>query len=264
MRKLTQQQCFLVAIFLFSVASLHAQKIIKVTPHYVLIDTADGIGQLNETVLIKRNVDQKIIAIGTIKLVKFHNGKTVAKIIQELEPYHVEIGDFVKSQTGNENLIDNFTQKQSINNGFGQEKYTNEKSEPKFGIGYEAAMFGLWIIDLNMRWNMNNILSTEVKLGIGMDGPSYENGRGYEGIGIKMIYEFTKTPRINFYGSAKIWYLIGSQETLDLLAPKGEKYLGIGVNIGSEVWNGYFCEFGFIKIDYISSFSIMVGKHYYF
>lgn len=139
---------------------------------------------------------------------------------------------------------------------FAQEQQTKRK----FGIGYGASMIGLWMLDLNIKGDITDNYSIESAIGFGMDGPSYEDGRSYKGIALRGMRDFKKGKRLNFYGYALGWYLIGSKET----PPKSERFMGFGMGLGTEAWNGYFAEIGYIKMDYSSSVTLHAGKHNYF
>ena len=134
----------------------------------------------------------------------------------------------------------------------------------KFGVGYGAAMFGFWELDLNLKGNITDKVSVECLLGLGLDGPSKKDGYNYQGFGTKVEYEFKRSSKLNFYGYSSIWYLKGSKEALELFRFEGKDFFGLTFGIGSEVWNGYFIDLGFLIMDHISSLTIRCGKHYYF
>jgi hypothetical protein len=68
----------------------------RVITGYVLIDTDQGIGKINDILQIYRMDYNTEIYIGQIRLRKFQNGKTGAKIIYTEPGYKMQVGDFVK------------------------------------------------------------------------------------------------------------------------------------------------------------------------
>ena len=142
-----------------------------------------------------------------------------------------------------------------------QSKRENEES--KFGIGYAAALFGFWEIDLNFKGYLSDEISVEGLIGIGLEGPSEDDEYIFHGLGTKVSYEFTRSSKFNFYGYSTLWYLKGSKEPVKKLLV-GKDFFGLIVGLGTESWNGYYIEGGYIKMDHISSFTIRLGKHYYF
>ena len=102
--------------------------------------------------------------------------------------------------------------------------------------------------------------SVESMVGIGMDGPSYEDPRTYAGLGAKGVYEFARNDKLNFYGYILSWLLADGSEPLS----DAERFLGWGTGVGAEAWNGCSIQVGYVKMDYISSSTIGASKHYYF
>lgn len=132
------------------------------------------------------------------------------------------------------------------------------------GIGYNASMIGLWMLDIDITINLTDKISIESMFGLGTDGPSHENGKNYTGISTKLRYEFSRGSKLNLYGYTLPRFLWGSEESLGSKERKPEFTLGVGAGLGSESWNGYFVEFGLIKMKDYSSLTIQAGKHYYF
>lgn len=84
-------------LFLFIASKLFCAEIIKVTPNYVLINSDSGLGKVGDKIIIQRRINEKIVDIGKVMIVKFKNNMTVAKIIKENSNYKIQVGDFVKA-----------------------------------------------------------------------------------------------------------------------------------------------------------------------
>ena len=74
------------------------QKIIHVVPKYVVIETDVGIKETKQMVTVYRLGNPHMKRVGTVGLLKYHNGKTVAEIIGEKKGYRIKIGDYVYLQ----------------------------------------------------------------------------------------------------------------------------------------------------------------------
>lgn len=94
---------FIVLVMFCSVSS-SAQNVINILREYVVIDTDVGIGQIGKTVQIQRRTHQGVVEVGTVRLLKFHEGKAAAKIVKEIKPFRIKIGDFVKDQNESEDF----------------------------------------------------------------------------------------------------------------------------------------------------------------
>lgn len=70
-----------------------SQRVSKVIPGYLLIDTDKNLGKLNQLIKIYRQTDEGHIFIGKAKIIKFDQGKTGAKIIFIKAGYSIKIGD---------------------------------------------------------------------------------------------------------------------------------------------------------------------------
>ena len=86
-----------IILFFFITTSCFSQKIINVVEPYVLIDTDKNIGNINDELVVQR-VDESnnIKDIGIIKIIKFSQSKTAAKILHEFKGYNIEIGDYLQ------------------------------------------------------------------------------------------------------------------------------------------------------------------------
>lgn len=87
---------FVLIIFLFALYHLcFSQRIIKVIPNYVLIDTDKNIGNLGDTLEIQRIENGKITDAGRVKIVKFGDGKTACSTLPNYFNI-LKVGDAVK------------------------------------------------------------------------------------------------------------------------------------------------------------------------
>jgi len=123
----------LMAISILSgLENVFAQKIIKVVPKFVLIDTDQNIGKLGDELNVYRDTSTGRIKVGKIKLLKFSNGQTGARIVWIEPGLSVSVGDIVQkdemvSQT---NFL--FDEKKNIYNDQTERIYD---PPGRFGIG---------------------------------------------------------------------------------------------------------------------------------
>ena len=73
-----------------------AQKIIKVIPKFVLIDTDQNIGKLGDELNVYQDTDDGQIQVGRIKILKFSNGQTGARIVSIEPGLSISVGDRVQ------------------------------------------------------------------------------------------------------------------------------------------------------------------------
>lgn len=89
----------LVLIFLFLIGSLsvQGQNIERVSRMHVLVDIDHTSGlKVGDRMKVLRKLDSsEMQEVGEIKVVMFKGGKTVGKILSEVSPYRIEIGDIV-------------------------------------------------------------------------------------------------------------------------------------------------------------------------
>jgi hypothetical protein len=71
------------------------QKIIKVTPKFVLIDTNDGVAESLIKTNVHRMISHSMTTVGTVQLVKFYEGRAVAKIVDQEEERPIKVGDYI-------------------------------------------------------------------------------------------------------------------------------------------------------------------------
>jgi hypothetical protein len=134
------------------------------------------------------------------------------------------------------------------------------KGSVKFGIGYSATIAAVGLLDLNAALKFRYIgMEFAWSLGVPLKGL-----KAYEGPGAGINIDFINNGRLRFgiYG-AKYW-LTGSEETLDVLHPKGDRYIGYATGLNFEIPKGYFIEAGIFSIDDYFSPSFRAGKRYYF
>lgn len=72
-----------------------AQKIVVVTPKYVVIEVDPSISRNQAIVEVRRLKQRKSVSIGKIQLVKFHENKVAARIIEQQDKEGIQVGDFV-------------------------------------------------------------------------------------------------------------------------------------------------------------------------
>jgi hypothetical protein len=89
---------FLIFLLLFSFTSVSAQIITRIVKAYVLIDTDTGVGELNEKVNVYRLIDNDVVSVGQVEILKFQAGKAGAKISKLYRGFQIKIGDFVSTK----------------------------------------------------------------------------------------------------------------------------------------------------------------------
>lgn len=85
----------LLLFFILLPSILFDQKIIKIIPNYILIDTDKNL-KINDVIKVFRYEHNNEILIGEIKIVKFDKGRSAAKILLEENNYNISIGDYIK------------------------------------------------------------------------------------------------------------------------------------------------------------------------
>ncbi|MBN1781202.1 hypothetical protein JW948_08770 [bacterium] len=83
---------FIFICFIFA-GLLHAQEVVRVVNGYIAIQN-ENIGAKGDRLIIRRNIRNKYYDIGIAEVVKSKNGRTAAKIVEEIAPYHIRPGDF--------------------------------------------------------------------------------------------------------------------------------------------------------------------------
>jgi hypothetical protein len=133
----------------------------------------------------------------------------------------------------------------------------------RFGVGYRASIGLLASLDL---YALLRLPSTSYELSYGFVFMSKEGSKGYEGLGLKMMRQFSKIEKLSLslYYFGAVYVYKGSEPPMDLLHFKGNVYLGLNAGIGSENFNGYFIEVGSLYLDKVFSPYFGAGKRYYF
>lgn len=73
---------------------ISTQKIVTVTSKYVVIDVDPGVSRQQAIVEVHRLTNRKVEQIGRVHILKFHNGRAAAKIL-ESNKNGIQPGDFV-------------------------------------------------------------------------------------------------------------------------------------------------------------------------
>ncbi len=79
---------------IYNDSGISTQKIITVTPRYVVIEVDPGVSQQRAIVEVHRLSQRKITRVGRVQILKFHNGKAAARIL-ETKKEGIKAGDFV-------------------------------------------------------------------------------------------------------------------------------------------------------------------------
>ncbi|MFH1940997.1 MAG: hypothetical protein ABIL68_02745 [bacterium] len=74
---------------------LTIQKVVKVVPKYVVLETDVGIREVYDEVSVFRLSNPRMKNVGKIKLLKYHDGKAVGRIIEEKERLKIQAGDYI-------------------------------------------------------------------------------------------------------------------------------------------------------------------------
>ncbi len=72
-----------------------AQKVVVVTPKYVVIEVDPSISRNQAIVEVRRMEQRNSVAVGKIQLVKFHENKVAARILEQKDTRRIQVGDFV-------------------------------------------------------------------------------------------------------------------------------------------------------------------------
>ena len=100
------------------ISAQHSGRVIKVIPNYVLIDRDVGLGKLNDDILIQRWTQDGVINVGKVKLLRFKDGKTGAKILEEYNDLKMQIGDAIEGYSFDEEnaelLFEQFAKEEEV------------------------------------------------------------------------------------------------------------------------------------------------------
>ena len=94
---------WIMGLFLLSFTPSTAQRIVKIVDNYVLIDSLWSTWQVGDEVQIKRRGDQEVFTVGTVRLLRFKQKKVAGRIVNRVQPFHIRIGDFVRSHRTSKN-----------------------------------------------------------------------------------------------------------------------------------------------------------------
>lgn len=108
---------FILYFLILCFSSLNAQVIIKVIPGYVLIDTDTGIGDLNEKIEVYRLKGDGVIPVGQVRIIRFRQGQTAAKIVSMESGFAIIVGDFVSEKKLDDAAISQIPMEQKNVNG---------------------------------------------------------------------------------------------------------------------------------------------------
>ena len=134
--------------------------------------------------------------------------------------------------------------------------------DPHVAVGWDVAIGGLSELALNLAVQRNT-WSLELLTAIGLEGPFREEKQQYFGVGTKGTYSLATSRRYNLYGFGLVWVC----KVFDVETEVWESTpaIGFSAGLGSEnLANGYFLELGYVKLEYISSFSLRAGRHFWF
>ncbi len=90
-----RQILYLIFIYFSTTFTLFGNQIVKIVQTYVLVDSDQSLGEVSDTLIVKRIYKDEFINIGKIQIVEFKNNQIAAKIIEEYNDYKIDIGDFV-------------------------------------------------------------------------------------------------------------------------------------------------------------------------
>ena len=124
-------------------SSLNAQIIIKVIPGYVLINRDTGIGNLNEKIKVYRFQGDRMIPVGQVRIIRFHQGQTAAKIVSVEPGLKIVVGDFVSEKKHDDASISQiFTKQKNVNGGLhGGRFLPSSNLENSFEDSYSLGAF---------------------------------------------------------------------------------------------------------------------------
>ncbi len=71
-------------------------RIVRKISDYVLIGSDQGLGNIQDIDTVFRMTSSGVVEIGTVQIIKFQNGQTAARILEERAGYEIQPGDFVR------------------------------------------------------------------------------------------------------------------------------------------------------------------------
>jgi len=69
--------------------------IVRRVSDYILVGTDQGVGAVNDEIAVYRMTDSGVVQVGKMKIVRFQNGQTAARVTEEKEGYQIAVGDIV-------------------------------------------------------------------------------------------------------------------------------------------------------------------------
>lgn len=169
------------------VNSVHAQKIVKMVQNYVLIDTDNNLGKLDDELQVYRYENNRKVEVGTVQIRKFSQGKTAAKILSAENGNSIRLGDLVEGSS--DDLFDLFnsdapaqpeTQKRSAsaptpNRGMDPYSTAQKQSAPapqqSRSVSHGSASSG------NVRMKSFDGQPKLLMVGIGAKNPTFDESR---------------------------------------------------------------------------------------
>ncbi len=82
----------LVFIIFAFLSPAYSQRVLRIAKGYVALQN-ENVGSDGEELIIRRPVNGKLIDIGMVRVILSKEGKTAARILQEVHPYHIQPGD---------------------------------------------------------------------------------------------------------------------------------------------------------------------------
>lgn len=102
---------WLLVCIMVVVQASFTQEIIKVIPKFVLINTDQNIGKIGDVLNVYRETMSGLIQIGKVRVVKFSEGNTGAKIIRIEPGLSISVGDFVQNEKVFKSTVHYFAKK---------------------------------------------------------------------------------------------------------------------------------------------------------
>ena len=86
-------------------AAGQSKKVVRVRSEYILIGTEQGVGNVNDIIQIQRATDRGLVNVGMVKIIRFNNGMTAARIMSEERGMKIRVGDFVEGYMEGETVV---------------------------------------------------------------------------------------------------------------------------------------------------------------
>lgn len=141
---------WMISCIMVVVQASFAQEIIKVIPKFVLIDTDQNIGKIGDVLTVYRETVSGPIQIGKVRVLKFSEGNTGAKIIRIEPGLSISVGDFVQNEKVFESTVHYFASKKE------KSETTSSQSIDRIGIHLSRFIPG---------YTLNQILESSYSVG---------------------------------------------------------------------------------------------------